>query len=84
MNFDQSRFSKPQNFNSYIQSKGRARHANSNYYILVENEEANDFEKELNNFIEIENVTRNQIFFIKKKIKIIFYCLYELGHRRKV
>lgn len=57
------RFSKPNNFCSFIQSKGRARSNASHYYLIVEEGEVDVFDTELNNFLEIENVT----FYAKLK-----------------
>ena len=51
------RYSRPVNFGSYTQSKGRARSAHSTYYILVDQSQSDQFEAELQNFIEIENVS---------------------------
>ena len=50
------RFSKPHNFGSYIQSKGRARSNNSVYIMLIEDKDLAVFEEELQNFVDIEYV----------------------------
>ena len=52
------RFTKPPNFGSYTQSKGRARSLNSVYYLLSDEKIIDEFLGELENFIEIENVTK--------------------------
>lgn len=55
------RFTKPPNFGSYTQSKGRARSLNSVYYLLADSSSVKDFLEELENFLEIENV-KIQVF----------------------
>ena len=50
------RFSKPNNFCSFIQSKGRARSNESCFYMIVEENEFEKFTAELNDFIDIEEV----------------------------
>ena len=40
----------------FLTSKGRARSNNSSMYLLVEESEAKEFDEDLQNFIEIENV----------------------------
>ncbi|XP_064622182.1 endoribonuclease Dicer-like isoform X2 [Lineus longissimus] len=47
-------FDKPQNYRSYVQSKGRARAMKSKYFMLVNKKEEEIFEKEVANYKEME------------------------------
>ena len=50
------RFDAPDNYRSYVQSKGRARAPNSHYIMLVQDTQLNEFTKELSDFQEIDKV----------------------------
>jgi endoribonuclease Dicer len=51
------RFSRIPTFGSFVQSKGRARSSNSQFFIMAEHDEfAKDYEKDIKNFCEIEEV----------------------------
>jgi endoribonuclease Dicer len=62
------RFSKIHNFGSYIQSKGRARSDNSSYYILVDEEQSKDYDKDIVNFLEIEQDIESKL--VNKEINM--------------
>lgn len=53
------KFNKPTNYRSYVQSKGRARHKKSFYYILVSDEDYNTFKRNYMMFCEIEKILNN-------------------------
>jgi ERCC4-related helicase len=67
------RFTKPPNFGSYTQSKGRARSLNSVYYLLSDEKIIDEFLGELENFIEIENVTKKCFDKFKANKSKIFF-----------
>lgn len=50
------KFNKPTTYRSYVQSKGRARHKESFYYILVQDEELAKFGASLSTFREVEQI----------------------------
>lgn len=50
------KFDVPNNYRSYIQSKGRARHKKSHYYIMVPKEDYNAFSDKYNMYQEIEQI----------------------------
>lgn len=61
------KFNKPATYRSYIQSKGRARHKQSFYYIMVESSE---YTKYYQNYVMFQ-----QVETILNKVKVIFLCL---------
>ncbi|XP_018331371.1 endoribonuclease Dicer [Agrilus planipennis] len=50
------RFDLPKDYRSYIQSKGRARHKNSHFYMMVENSEIVKFQTKYSNYQRIEQI----------------------------
>lgn len=50
------KFDKPTNYRSYVQSKGRARHRDSFYYILVSVEDYSTFQKSYITYQQVENI----------------------------
>jgi len=69
------RFNKPQNFSSYMQSKGRARAKTGNVLFVVLSDEK-DFEEysknkeEYNNYETMEKVEKLNLFFVLFLLKI--------------
>jgi len=58
------RFSKSNSFGSFTQSKGRARSKDSIFYMMIDQEELDEFKEEINDYIDIENVALNNKFQI--------------------
>ncbi|KAF7283787.1 hypothetical protein GWI33_022827 [Rhynchophorus ferrugineus] len=56
------KYDHPEDYRSYIQSKGRARSAVSLYYLLVEENVVNKFKKKYEEFQAIENKLQNLLF----------------------
>ncbi|XP_033634026.1 endoribonuclease Dicer-like [Asterias rubens] len=54
------RFDAPDNYRSYVQSKGRARAPNSHYIMLVQDTQLNEFTKELSDFQEIDKILQRK------------------------
>lgn len=50
------KFDKPMNYRSYIQSKGRARHKESFYYVQVKDEELRKFCESYETYREVEQI----------------------------
>lgn len=65
------KFDKSVNYRSYIQSKGRARHKSSMYFILVEKEPEvlNKYKQKLIEFREVENIL-NDVSVFRRLMKI--------------
>nr|CAH7736058.1 unnamed protein product [Callosobruchus chinensis] len=52
------RFDKPMDYRSYVQSKGRARHKDSLFYILLEDQDVTEFSKTYVEFQTVENTLK--------------------------
>lgn len=50
------KFDKPTNYRSYVQSKGRARHCKSFYYIMVAKSKITNFMRQYHQFQEVEDI----------------------------
>lgn len=50
------KFDKPTNYRSYVQSKGRARHRDSFYYIMVSAEDIGKFQRNYITYQQVENI----------------------------
>ncbi|KAG5868387.1 hypothetical protein JTB14_013589 [Gonioctena quinquepunctata] len=61
------KFDKPEDYRSYIQSKGRARHKKSLYYMIVENGAAEKYQEKYRNFQQVEEILNN--FLIGKNLE---------------
>lgn len=53
------KFDKPTNYRSYVQSKGRARHRDSFYYIMVSTPDYRKFQANYYTFQAVENILNN-------------------------
>lgn len=57
------KFNKPANYRSYIQSKGRARHKESYYYMLVQESDLLKFYTNYTMYLQVE-MTLNKVYFV--------------------
>lgn len=53
------KFDHPEEYRSYIQSKGRARHPSSLFYMMVEQSELSKFKERYTEFQAVENTLQN-------------------------
>lgn len=67
------RYDLPADYRGYIQSKGRARHKDSLYYMLVERLEYPKFIKKYKEFQEVEQVLNNVSYVFLQGITIHFF-----------
>ncbi|KAF2900394.1 hypothetical protein ILUMI_05788 [Ignelater luminosus] len=55
------KFDKPDDYRAYIQSKGRARHKNSFYYLMIDSSEAEKFQRRYTVFQAVENLLNDYL-----------------------
>lgn len=55
-------YDRPETYRSYVQSKGRARSADSNYTILLENGDVSNFQKSYNKYQSIDKILQKVNF----------------------
>lgn len=63
------KFDKPTNYRSYVQSKGRARHKSSLYYMMVAADEVQRFHTNYKMYQEVEQILNN----VSEKLLLLLF-----------